>query len=243
MEMQVDTNQDKVKVFNSKVLISKSERYKWIIKDVPGELMFIHKDELTVDVDYQREGIVSKILHMAKAWSWIACGVIIVALRDDCFYVVDGQNRVLAAKRRSDITKLPCIVFESGGKKEEAKAFIDTNTCRKAVSARDKFRAAVVAEDETAIFIKNILETIGVTLVSHSTKSVQHSSINCIAALQKLALVNRDVLVVILSVAKEICLNRIIPERLIYGLFYLAIHTNIEMGGRLRERLLKVTIP
>jgi hypothetical protein len=92
---------------------SKVDRYGWKLIDRPGVYENIDKKRLGIDESYQRPEIVSKIREMSANWSWMACGVILVARRGKRFYVYDGQQRTAAAMRRSDIKTLPCLVFDT----------------------------------------------------------------------------------------------------------------------------------
>ena len=60
-------------------------------------------------------------------------------------YVVDGQQRLLAAIRRGDIREVPCVLFKSDGREHEARAFISLNVRRTNVPAVAKFNASVRA--------------------------------------------------------------------------------------------------
>ena len=130
---------------------SKRERYDWKLVDKPGEFASIDKNQLQVDMQYQRTHKKEKILAMAGAWSWVACGAISVALRDDGeWFVMDGQHRVLAAMLRDDITALPCMIFELETVADEARGFLATNTHRKAMTTVDRFKALLMTEDHAA---------------------------------------------------------------------------------------------
>lgn len=91
--------------------IDKIKRYGWKLIDKQGEFMLIEKDELYVDPVYQRSNWNSKKVNdIASAWSWNRCGTLTVAIRDDKWWIIDGATRKLAADKRSDIKKLPCMV-------------------------------------------------------------------------------------------------------------------------------------
>ena len=100
----------------------KVARYNWIIRNAPGEFLMIPKQELEVDHGYQRNAVNQRRIDaLCRTWDWIACGCLVVALRDDNrWFVMDGQHRKLAADMRSDIKELPCLVFETAGRREEA---------------------------------------------------------------------------------------------------------------------------
>src|ERR1039458_1218404 len=85
-------------------VVDKAPRYAWTIKNAPGEFHMLPKGELEVDPGYQRNKInLGRVVELSRAWDWIACGCLVVALREDNkWFVVDGQHRKLAADERSD---------------------------------------------------------------------------------------------------------------------------------------------
>ncbi|MEK9738014.1 MAG: hypothetical protein VW239_11885, partial [Candidatus Nanopelagicales bacterium] len=106
--------------------------FNWEMKGEPGEFQWISKNLIKIDLEsYQRRNprLANKI---AKSWSWTACNAISVMRRGNQYYAVDGGTRLLAAKMRSDIKNMPCMVFESGddGVVDEANAFTDINKYR-----------------------------------------------------------------------------------------------------------------
>lgn len=149
---------------------TKVEAYGWNVKDRPGELQWIRKSLLNVDKEYQRAKVSQEsVLSIARNWSWVACGVLVVARRNDgTLWVVDGQTRKTAADKRADVNELPCIVFESLELAEEASAFIDVNTFRRPVPRVDKFRAQIVAQDQVAIAVQQMIEEQGYRVASGS---------------------------------------------------------------------------
>ena len=159
---------------------SKVDRYGWKLIDRPGVYENIDKKRLGIDESYQRPEIVSKIREMSANWSWMACGVILVARRGKRFYVYDGQQRTAAAMRRSDIKTLPCLVFDTEGAPEEAEAFVRSNTMRRPVEAIWKFRALVVAGDQAAIELSRALEAKGYR-VHDSGSSPRAQVYSCLA--------------------------------------------------------------
>ena len=100
---------------------TKIDRYKWTVKDETGEIRQLNKSVLKVDHEYQRNASERKVLALANSWSWVACGAIVVGQRDSTYWVIDGQHRVLAARRRADIEMLPCLIFQSDGVASEAR--------------------------------------------------------------------------------------------------------------------------
>jgi len=214
----------------------KIERYKWTMTNEPGELQWIDKKYLNVDLDYQRDPNSNKIMELAKAWNWIACGVIIVGKRNNKYWAIDGQHRVIAAKKRSDIKELPCIVFKSSNQVEEARGFVASNSNRKPVMAIDKFRALLVAKDENALFVK---ETLDKAKISVSKRAIKTHEVKCVALLQTLAASNRDNFVITINFASRFC-NGFVPisDRILKGLSYIDLHVDNGLKNkRLTDRL------
>lgn len=130
----------------------KIARYDWAMPGDDGQYRCVPVADLKIDHSYQRAEVGDQtILAIARNFKWSAFGVLIGMERSNgALYVVDGQQRLAAVKRRGDIEKVPCMVFQSGGKDHEAQAFLDLNTARKKVSAHDKFIAAARANIEPA---------------------------------------------------------------------------------------------
>ena len=165
--------------------LNKVEKFKWRPLDQVGEFNWIDKQDLHVDRSYQREDEYrDKILTMASDWKWESCGAISVMQREDGRYmVVDGQNRTLAAWRRSDISRLPCMVFRSKSIEHEASSFIEINTNRKPVTAYIKFRARLVAGDQSSKEIVSIVADNGLQMRPDGAKP---GTITCIAACERM---------------------------------------------------------
>lgn len=221
--------------------VDKIAFYKWAQPETEGEYRRINKRLLKINRDvYQRDGYETKVLELARNWSWIACGVLIVASRNGTLWVVDGQHRKLAADRRSDIQELPCLVFQVSEVKEEARAFLAANTNRRAMCALDKFRAALVAGDETARKVQDALDAAGLRLATASKEARDFKSV---AMAQKIAASDYDGLIAVLQLCGELAVAESSPvhARLLSGLYY--IHCRIDGGvenSRLRKRVKQI---
>jgi hypothetical protein len=201
--------------------IDKVSRYGWTIKDEPGRLCMIDKNRLLIDDNYQREAAHKKVSEITSDWSWIACGALIVAEREDgTLWVIDGQHRLLSAKRRSDITELPCVVFISTGIQTEARGFLDANAKRKPVSAMQKQRALVAIGDEVAIYVSQFVSSCGL-IISDNTKL--RTSIKYVALLKKYAAHDRASFERVFRFCAAYCLqsDERLHSRLFEGLSYM----------------------
>lgn len=214
---------------------NKIDRYDWKIKGDPGILTTIHKDVLLVNSAYQRQAKSGKVLNLARDWSWVACGALVVTRRDGEYWVIDGQHRLLAAQSRSDITHLPCVLFDLSDIELEARGFLDLNANRKPITAVEKQNALVVAGDEIAVFVHDEIARNGLD-VSGSTKAA--GTIHAVGWCIKHAREDREAFIVVLRLAAELSAKDRAPvrERLLDGLSY--IHEKVE-GGLFEKRLNK----
>lgn len=169
-------------------MIDKKTLYKWKdISDNKGELIWIDKKDLTIDHNseggYQRVKIKwSRVNKIASEWCWMSCGVLCVAERSGTWFVFDGQHRLLAAKKRSDIDKLPCIVFQTEDRQSEAGAFDEINNSKSAVTGIDRFMARIVAGDEGAVELQKLLHATGLKI----TDTDGAGTARCVITLWKL---------------------------------------------------------
>lgn len=218
----------------------KIELYDWKLLDHPGELRMLNKRLLRVDEQYQREATESKVKEIARAWSWLACGAVMVAEREGLYFVYDGQHRVLAALRRSDIENLPCVVFRTAGTKEEAEAFLRANKNRKSLNGLAKFRAATAAGHPAALLVQQLISGVGRTPSEVSSGT----TVRCLALMMLHAERQPDVLKRVWPLIAEVCAGNPTHERVMDGLLYIENH--LPQGESLldrewRKRVLRVS--
>jgi hypothetical protein len=144
----------------------KAERYSWVKPGDSGRQYKVAVDELKIDHAYQRHEVSEQnTLALARGFNWVAFNSIVVMERENGDkYVVDGQQRVLAAKRRGDIREVPCVSFKSDGREHEARAFIALNVRRVKVPAVAKFNASVRAALTPEKQISEWLCTLGLSV-------------------------------------------------------------------------------
>lgn len=220
--------------------IDKVARYKWVCLDKPGSLLMIDKSALRIDDSYQRDLNSTKTLELCSQWSWIACGALIVAMRGNDFLVVDGQHRLAAALKRSDIKELPCIVFETTGAKEEAVGFLRSNTNRRPIGAIARHKAAIAAEDPIAQMVQREISAAGLEIAATANRAPQ---IKCITMCTNFARQNQAAFRDVLRACARLCVSAGIPvhEKLLSGLWYM--NSNIDGGlndRRLSKRLMEI---
>lgn len=135
-------------------------------------LRWLRLDEMFVDLAYQRTLDASQsqslIRRIAQFWDWNLCQPLTVAKRaNGALMIVDGQHRHAAAKLRSDIETLPCVVSQFASSGDEAAAFVALNQQRRPLSALDLFKAAIAAEDSEALLIFDCIQSAGLSLAPH----------------------------------------------------------------------------
>lgn len=207
----------------------KIARYKWICHDKPGTFQLINKSDLLIESKYQRDLNTSKVLEIASSWSWVACGTIIVAKRNEAYWAVDGQHRIAAALRRSDIQLLPCMIYSSEGVADEATSFLRVNTNRKPIDSFARHKARLAANDENALFVESAIKSCGLEVASNSKRPL---TIHCIGWCSKRARENREVFSRVLSLVAEMAIDanspKALPEKVLEGFWY--IHHNCGTG-------------
>lgn len=220
--------------------VDKTARYGWVTKDEPGELKMLHKDVLQIHPAYQRDVLPDKVKAITAAWSWLSLGALVVGERGGEFWVIDGQHRTLAAKRRSDITHLPCVVFKTADVKTEARGFLDLNTGRKPVTAVAKQKAMVAAGDEVAAYVQQQCEALGLEIKPSAHTAGQ---LKCVAWCTRRAAEDKDVFRLVLSIGAELSTQAQmpVPERLLDGLWMLNARVGRGLAdkrllGRIREK-------
>lgn len=220
--------------------VDKVSRYGWTIKDEPGEMRTLNKHAIVVDRAYQRDLNEAKVLDIAGEWSWIACGAIVVGDRNGTYYAIDGQHRLAAAMRRSDIKSLPCLIFRTEEVKAEARGFIDLNTKRKPISIHAKHRAMCAAGDEVALFVLEETNRLGVTVKPDKPGA---GELDCVGWCLRAAQVDRAAFTTVLDLAAKLARADEAPitKKLLDGLMYLHKNCGDGLGdARLRSRIVKV---
>lgn len=213
--------------------VDKVSRYGWKVTDSPGNLQWIDKNDIHVDDLYQRSIVNLRVTSLSQNWSWIACGALIVASRNGVYWAVDGQHRLMAAKRRSDIKSMPCVVFQVESIQDEARGFVSVNSERKPISTKQRHKAMVVSGDDIAIKVQSRIDSLG---LSSTTDSKATGHFACFAWAMKTAREDYDLFATVLEVVTEICIKdgEAVKHTLLQGFTY--IHKNYS-GGILERRM------
>jgi hypothetical protein len=217
--------------------VDKTQKMGWTTIDEPGVPWLAKKHDLAFDSAYQRTMVSeSRIATITQAWSWLSCGSLIVSERDGKFWVIDGQHRVAAAMRRSDIQELPCLVFKFASKEEEAMAFYRANCIRGNVTPFDKLRALLAAGEPLA---RSVVELMG----SHGYKPSSGEGANtvrCVSAFVDAMKKHRTALVKVWPLIAALHDGLSIKVKVFKALLYLArFGTDDITSPEWRDRVLR----
>ncbi len=233
-------------VENLGVAVSKVDMYGWTVANSPGQFQWIDKRLLKINKEYQRDAIESKVLSFARDWNWQACGVLHVSFREGAYWVFDGGHRLMAAMKRSDISSLPCMIFDCGKVSEEARGFLAVNSHRRAVTALEKHSARTVSGDHLAWAVNAQIAACGLVLTKSANSAGQ---IKCLDACMRMASQSMVRFNRVLSLAAEICTADGLPvgKYILFGLWYVDGGCTEETGekvdlthARLADRIRKL---
>ena len=186
------------------------------VKNVPGELRRIDKRALTIDLSYQRRLDRPRVAAMAANWSWVSCGALIVALRNDDklrYYVLDGQHRLEAAMLIDDISDLPCLLFPLDEIRDEAVGFLATNVSRKLPSLADQFKALIIAGNQDAILADRMARACG----RHIAAGTGPYTISCASELLRMIQQDHKAVEACWPALGRLCSGYPMPARIIRG--------------------------
>lgn len=209
------------------VRVDKIQKFNWNTET--GELghnAMMDKWEINIDSSYQRNIYDGRVSTIAKNWRWEAFGRLLVGRRTDGrLFIVDGQHRLLAARKRSDIKELPCVVFNSRGSDHEADVFLVTNTARGPMTILQKFKALLIIGDPIAMAIKDTADALGLIIPEKSggrkRQMGKDLNLNCIESIMVAWRINPQDAERCLVLCKEISNGYAITKDMFSGVFHL----------------------
>jgi len=151
--------------------------------------------DLQIDPSYQRSDCInSKIVKLiATGFDPLLVGVITVGKRNDgSLWVVDGQHRVLGA-RKLKVGSLPCVVFDSRGPEHEAEVFYELNKTRTGINCISMYRALLTQREENTVHIQQLLDKYGFAI---GKKTGQFAAANAIRETYKSGVLDRVLFVI-----------------------------------------------
>lgn len=123
-------------------------------------------DLLSTDPDIQRPLDETRVNNIAAGFRWEAFGIPVVSRRADLTEVIlDGQHRVAAARAAGyGNTGVKVLVYTGLNRQQEAEIFRLLNNT-KALTAIDRFLAALIERKEDVVAINRIIENCGMKVV------------------------------------------------------------------------------
>lgn len=195
---------------------SKESHYKWISRNEPGELVYVSKNALMVDHEYQRELNDAKRLRIAAKFNWAAFGVLLVSRRKGgLLFVIDGQHRLAAAKSRSDINEVPVAIFDLAESiEDEAFDFLVANKERRPLSGLESFKALLTTSDETALSVQRL-----VVASDREVGVAGPKTVACVVQLYRCVVTDAAAMERSWPTIAAICDGQRVDNRLVAGLF------------------------
>lgn len=139
-------------------------------------------ESLNIDERVQRDLSKSKVDRILKNFDERAIGFLLISQRDNDFYVIDGQHRLMALKKMG-IKYVDCKVYTGLSVEEEGNLFLQCNNTRNTPSAGQNFKVKVNSGDEDAIKIKKIIEFYGLKI---NYKGGKREGVRAIAECEKI---------------------------------------------------------
>lgn len=142
--------------------------------------------DLNISHTYQRTVKRTVVAKIKKQYDSAAFGTIIVGERKDgSLWVVDGQQRVTAAKELGH-HEVPCSVMDSRGSSHEAEVFRVINGGRQNITRNELFKAALESGDSQSVEILAAIERMGFVLGLASGSNSKPNVIRQAAPMEKM---------------------------------------------------------
>ncbi len=126
------------------------------------ELGWLALDLLVVDRNYQRDAIPKHIQVIAAGFDWRYFQPPTVCPDGNGgYWVIDGQQRVHAAKLHPAVDEVPCYIVDTPLTKDQAAAFVRVNRDRRNVNPVNMYWAGIAGEDPKYLAVRRILHSAG----------------------------------------------------------------------------------
>lgn len=131
-----------------------------------GTFELVDPTEVIIDHRYQREMRPALVAAIASDPRWELFGVPVLFRRSNgALYCADGQQRIEGIKRSKNPPKLiPAVWFPVVGVDEEAAVFVQINEFRIALTALQKHKGKILAQDPATLAIERAVEEAGLTI-------------------------------------------------------------------------------
>jgi len=182
----------------------------------PGEFVWLPKRELKVDHTYQRVLNQQVINRITQNWNWVACGTLIISMRQNgSYFIIDGGHRHAAALELREIRELPCLVFELSSVTAEAIGFLSANSDRKQIGPMAAFKAELLTGSARALIVDELAREAGRSVGQPSDKT----HLSCVSAIQRYARIDKAALRRVWPLVTELCLDAPLPSWIVHALW------------------------
>jgi hypothetical protein len=140
-----------------------------VITSTIPEFMWVPPESLYVEEAYQRElsaASISLIRKIVRTWSWTNIKTP-VCVRDNQgrLMVIDGQHTAIAAYSHGGVPQIPIMLIQAPSVEQRARVFVSQNQDRLVLTSLHMYFAALAANDELAVAVKEACEIAGVTIL------------------------------------------------------------------------------
>jgi hypothetical protein len=123
---------------------------------------YINLEDISMPL-YQRPIIKALLRKIINTFDEKYLGVLVVSYRNNKFYLVDGQHRYTAMKRKG-YQDAYCEVHYNLTYEQESRMFHDLDTIKVRLNSAHAFNALLEAQDDKALAIKRITEEEGYSI-------------------------------------------------------------------------------
>lgn len=145
--------------------------------------------DLHIDQNYQRPLSEGRVRQITKDFKTDKLGALMISQRDGHYYVIDGQHRLVAA-RKYGLRFVPCVVYYNLNAEDEATLRLAFNT-RKPDTAAEIFRLQLARQDAATLAVKEIVEDVGLR-IHLSGGTINPRAIRCVGILMRIYSASRN---------------------------------------------------
>lgn len=159
--------------------------------DIPTGDLHLDNYDHVADEGYQRNVRPKHVEALVKKWSRRKAGILTVSMRTDepgqgDLFVVDGQHRLLAARKKyGPGYTLHCLVTPMS-RREEALWFAEQDDDNKKVQSAEKFVARRFGEDPETLRIERYVGECGWEIPTNGPKSTNSNKLSSVASVQRI---------------------------------------------------------
>lgn len=130
------------------------------------KLAWLNLKLLMIDHNYQRDALPRHVQRILVEFDWrYFQPPTVCPNEEEKYWVIDGQQRILAAKLHPAVDEVPCYIIDTPLTKDQADAFIRVNKNRQNVNPVNMYWAGLAAEDEKYLAVQRVLHNANAEVV------------------------------------------------------------------------------